>query len=356
MDLLGTVSLVVEGLGDTPREVLAPLLAEIEARELAQTSDTGVLAIHPPQQARERRGPRGGMSGAERTARWRAKAGAPPIADVTANPSHDAVTVTVTPVTPVTPNPSPKGRCDGVTPEPVTHSVTVTDHAVTQDPSRNGRGDGVTVTPVTVTGHVTARPSPIRHRDGDVTDSEHMGGFPALPEVPPSQTLPSPTSPTHPTHHVPRAPAREGQPPLAGFGVALAAGPTSESEPPEGSAAATALAALRQTRVLWGIVKHPASLAVAVAAGAYPALDVPQEILRAEAWLVANPKNRKSDGARYLNGWLARAQDRAPRVDERRVRPADRPRRVGPAPVASAEDFARDAEGPDPLIALAAQR
>ncbi|MEY9435549.1 hypothetical protein [Bradyrhizobium elkanii] len=47
---------------------------------------------------------------------------------------------------------------------------------------------------------------------------------------------------------------------------------------------------------------------------AYPAIDVRAEIARAEAWLLANPKNRKSDLPRFLNNWLNRAQDRAPRA------------------------------------------
>lgn len=48
-------------------------------------------------------------------------------------------------------------------------------------------------------------------------------------------------------------------------------------------------------------------------AKAYPAIDVRQEILKAKAWLVSNPKNRKSDIKRFLNSWLSKAQDSAPR-------------------------------------------
>lgn len=47
---------------------------------------------------------------------------------------------------------------------------------------------------------------------------------------------------------------------------------------------------------------------------AYQAINVKTEIAKAEAWLLANPKNRKSDYVRFLNGWLSRAQDRAPRA------------------------------------------
>lgn len=45
---------------------------------------------------------------------------------------------------------------------------------------------------------------------------------------------------------------------------------------------------------------------------AYPAVDVPADILRAASWLNANPSNRKYDYRRFLNNWLSRSQDRAP--------------------------------------------
>ena len=47
---------------------------------------------------------------------------------------------------------------------------------------------------------------------------------------------------------------------------------------------------------------------------AYPAIDIDIEIRKAAAWLNANPKNKKSQYARFINAWLARAQDSAPRV------------------------------------------
>ena len=55
---------------------------------------------------------------------------------------------------------------------------------------------------------------------------------------------------------------------------------------------------------------------VSVWSGAYPAVKVPAEILKAAAWLDANPANKKSDYKRFLNGWLSRAQDKAPRVQD----------------------------------------
>lgn len=47
---------------------------------------------------------------------------------------------------------------------------------------------------------------------------------------------------------------------------------------------------------------------------AFPAVNVAIEILKAAAWIDANPANKKSDYKRFLTGWLTRAQDRAPRA------------------------------------------
>ncbi len=47
---------------------------------------------------------------------------------------------------------------------------------------------------------------------------------------------------------------------------------------------------------------------------AYPAVDVESEIRKAAAWVVANPKNKKTQWGRFINNWLSRAQDKAPRV------------------------------------------
>ena len=48
---------------------------------------------------------------------------------------------------------------------------------------------------------------------------------------------------------------------------------------------------------------------------AFPAIQVPQELSKAAAWVMANPKNKKSNWARFLTNWMSKAQDRAPRVD-----------------------------------------
>lgn len=46
---------------------------------------------------------------------------------------------------------------------------------------------------------------------------------------------------------------------------------------------------------------------------AYPALNLDRELAKAAAWLLANPKNKKSNYARFLTNWFGRAQDSAPR-------------------------------------------
>lgn len=47
---------------------------------------------------------------------------------------------------------------------------------------------------------------------------------------------------------------------------------------------------------------------------AYPAVDVVGELAKAGVWLVSNPKNQKSNYARFLSNWLSKAQDRAPKL------------------------------------------
>ncbi|WP_066570684.1 YdaU family protein [Burkholderia sp. ABCPW 14] len=48
---------------------------------------------------------------------------------------------------------------------------------------------------------------------------------------------------------------------------------------------------------------------------AYPAVNIDGELAKAAAWIIANPANRKSNYARFLTNWLAKAQDRAPRLN-----------------------------------------
>lgn len=47
--------------------------------------------------------------------------------------------------------------------------------------------------------------------------------------------------------------------------------------------------------------------------GAYPGVNLEQEVNRAVAWLEANPQNRKKNIKRFLINWLSRAQDRGAR-------------------------------------------
>lgn len=48
---------------------------------------------------------------------------------------------------------------------------------------------------------------------------------------------------------------------------------------------------------------------------AYPAVNIDGELAKAAAWITANPRNRKSNYARFLTNWLTKAQDRAPRLN-----------------------------------------
>jgi hypothetical protein len=54
----------------------------------------------------------------------------------------------------------------------------------------------------------------------------------------------------------------------------------------------------------------------------FPAVDVQQHLRQMQAWLEANPRNRKTEAGmtRFINNWLSREQDRA-----RRCGPAERP-------------------------------
>lgn len=56
---------------------------------------------------------------------------------------------------------------------------------------------------------------------------------------------------------------------------------------------------------------------------AYPALSLDVELSKAAAWIIANPKNKKSNYARFLTNWLARAQDSAAPA-QRTQQPANR--------------------------------
>jgi hypothetical protein len=46
---------------------------------------------------------------------------------------------------------------------------------------------------------------------------------------------------------------------------------------------------------------------------AYPAVNIQNELNGMASWLEANPSNRKSNYSRFINNWLRKAQDKAPR-------------------------------------------
>lgn len=56
--------------------------------------------------------------------------------------------------------------------------------------------------------------------------------------------------------------------------------------------------------------------------GTYPAIDLAQETLKAQAWVISNPTKRKTPGgmARFLTGWYSRAQDDAKGAGRGRTR------------------------------------
>ncbi len=152
----------------------------------------------------------------------------------------------------------------------------------------------------------------------------------ALSEVPPSHTLPSPTSPEPPEPHPPTSPSlhraqgheREtpaltleadeatGEPKAKARGVAT----KGDALPPApGTLAAEVVEAIRQSQRLGGIVARPNELAAAITSGAFDGIDVVREVRASDAWLVANPRNMKKDGARFLNNWLADTMSKATR-------------------------------------------
>lgn len=59
----------------------------------------------------------------------------------------------------------------------------------------------------------------------------------------------------------------------------------------------------------------------------YPAIDVMQEFRGMKAWLISNPTNRKTRRGimKFINGWLSRAQNRAPRQGIQATRPSSNP-------------------------------
>jgi hypothetical protein len=108
-----------------------------------------------------------------------------------------------------------------------------------------------------------------------------------------------------------------------------------EPPPAQGTLAFRVFEVLRKDPQWKAIVPRPSELAQRIAdPDAYPAIDVLGEVKKASAWLAANPKNRKKNGARFLLGWLGRGQERAPRVSDQPTlfqrEPDDDPRLAPP--------------------------
>lgn len=98
-------------------------------------------------------------------------------------------------------------------------------------------------------------------------------------------------------------------------GEGRGSGRPDQPQPERGTRAWPVFEILRTDSQLREIVPRPSELAQRLAdADAFPALDPLAECKRAAAWLAANPKNRKKDGARFLTAWFGRAQERAPRI------------------------------------------
>jgi len=205
------------------------------------------------------------------------------------------------------------------------------------DASTDAPVDGAVDTPVDAS-TAPSRDASTRRSTGTSTDASTRASRAASP--PPSRVD---GAPTRPVPSRPPAESETSSPPAAddagaspaapegrqaASGAAVVRGratkarkvdPTDSLPLEPGSGPAKALAALRASPTLAAIVARPNALCAAIGADAYPAVDVPREIRAAEAWLVANPKNRKSDGARFLTNWLSNAQNRAPRVETRPV-------------------------------------
>ena len=65
-------------------------------------------------------------------------------------------------------------------------------------------------------------------------------------------------------------------------------------------------------------------------AALYPAVDVPQELRAIRGWLLNNEKRRKTKAGirRFVNSWLARAQDRGNFCASSPPRPGNNPYRM----------------------------
>lgn len=307
LDVLGTVALIVEGLGDTPREVLAPLLAELEIERGLVTMEPGRLVVHTLETAADRHGPRGGKSNAARQAEYRARRAS----------ETSRVTAPVT-----------------------TQPVTVTAPVTSRDPLLPVESNGCNGANRNVTAEVTADPSRCDESNGSVGET-------LSPEVP------SPHSPLSPTPaHKEQSGAREGGAPPSALDVAklerLAALEALEAQRQKTEADRAAKATRRTTRkqaatledvlplpgtaahdVYAAIVADPA-LSIVEKPGdfatrvtnprLYRGVDVLAVILDGAEYVSRNP-GKYTDGRAFLRGRLAAAAERVARVGTIATRP-----------------------------------
>lgn len=289
-DVLGTVALIVEGLGDVPRDVLAPLLLELERDRGLVTVEADRLVIHSLETPADRQGPRGGKSNAARQAAYRARHVAP------------------------------------VTVQPVTVTGSVTSRApllVVESNGSNGANRNVT-------DDVTAKPL----RDGE--SNGFVGDGPS-PEV---LSPHSPLSPTPTQIQTTRAREEgpESDPAIAEKLQRLAALEALEADRKAKEAKREAKAAKRETRkqaaatddaiplpgtlahrvyaaivgdqALRPIVGHPGDFAARVTdPAAFPGVDVLAAVLDGAEYVARNP-GKYTDGRAFLRNRLKDAAER----------------------------------------------
>ena len=303
LDVLGTVALIVEGLGDTPREVLAPLLMELELDRGLVTMEADRLVIRTLETAADRHGPRGGKAGAVRQAEYRARLAAKAAAAVTGVTSRVTVTVTDSP---------------------------------SHDPSQSAKSDGCDGSIRHVTGSVTDAPSQNPSRDGQCD-----GSGVEVADIPPPPAPPSHLPPHTPLSYSPSAPTPTN-PQRAGEGLDLEAvkrlaalealeaaraakeakrearaakraarkesAAVADTIPLAGTAAHAVYLAIVGDPALQPITGNPGDFAVRVTAeGAYPGIDVLATILDGAEYVARNP-GVYSDGRAFLRNALQRAK------------------------------------------------
>jgi hypothetical protein len=74
---------------------------------------------------------------------------------------------------------------------------------------------------------------------------------------------------------------------------------------------------------------------------AYPAVNIDAQLAKAAVWVMANPKNKKSNYARFLSNWFSREQDRAPRTNGGQHEADRKPDNSAPARVKRAHEQRR---------------